>query len=114
NREVERLVAVLAVAAVVAAIVGGAWYLQSHQGRGLAEQSTVVVADFANTTGDPVFDGTLRQGLSSQLEQSPFLNLLSARPTAQTWALRARPREPPLPRALAHEVCQRTASAAVL
>ena len=114
NREVERLVAVLAVAAVVAAIVGGAWYLRSHQGRGLAEQSTVVVADFANTTGDPVFDGTLRQGLSSQLEQSPFLNLLSDQRIAQTLALMARPRETPLTRALAHEVCQRTASAAVL
>ena len=43
----------------------------------LTEKDTIVLADFTNTTGDSVFDGTLRQGLSSQLEQSPFLNLLS-------------------------------------
>ena len=71
-----------------------------------------MLADFTNTTGDSVFDGTLRQGLSSQLEQSPFLNLLSDERVAQTLALMAQPKDARLTRELAREVCQRTASAA--
>jgi eukaryotic-like serine/threonine-protein kinase len=115
NRAWVALFAVLAVAAMVtAAVLAGRWYWRSHQARSLTEQGTIVVADFANRTGDPVFDSTLRQGLSSQLEQSPFLNLLSDQRIAQTLALMARPRETPLTPALAHEVCQRTGSAAVL
>ena len=55
----------------------------------LTEKDTVVLADFMNTTGDPVFDGALRQGLSSQLERSPFLNLLSDDRIAQTVSLMA-------------------------
>jgi DNA-binding winged helix-turn-helix (wHTH) protein/tetratricopeptide (TPR) repeat protein len=80
----------------------------------LTDNDTVVLADFVNTTGDPVFDGALRQGLSSQLEQSPFLNLLSDERIAQTMALMAQPKDARLTPALAREVCQRTASAAVL
>ena len=80
----------------------------------LTDKDTVVLADFANPTGDPVFDGALRQGLSSQLEQSPFLNLLSDERIAQTLSLMAQPKDSRLTHALAREVCQRTASAAVL
>jgi DNA-binding winged helix-turn-helix (wHTH) protein/tetratricopeptide (TPR) repeat protein len=80
----------------------------------LTDKDTVVLADFANTTGDPVFDGALRQGLSSQLEQSPFLNLLSDERIAQTLSLMAQPKDSRLTHDLAREVCQRTASAAVL
>jgi len=115
NRAWVGLFAVLGVAAVVSvAVLAGARYWRSRQARGLTEQSTIVVADFANRTGDPLFDGTLRQGLSSQLEQSPFLNLLSDQRIAQTLALMARPRETPLTQTLAREVCQRTGSAAIL
>ena len=78
----------------------------------MTEKDTIVLADFTNTTGDPVFDGTLRQGLSAQLEQSPFLNLLSDERVAQTLALMAQPKDARLTRELAREVCQRTASAA--
>src|SRR4029077_16528742 len=78
----------------------------------LTEKDSIVLAEFTNTTGDPVFDGTLRQGLSAQLEQSPFLNLLSDQRVAQTLALMAQPKDARLTRELAHEVCQRTASAA--
>ena len=58
----------------------------------LTDKDTIVLADFANTTGDPVFDGTMRQGLSIQLEQSPFLNLLSDQRIEQTLLLMARPK----------------------
>src|SRR5580765_4581743 len=80
----------------------------------LSDKDKVVLADFANTTGDSIFDDALRQGLSSQLEQSPFLNLLSDERIAQTLTLMARPKDSRLTHELAREVCQRTASAAVL
>ena len=73
-----------------------------------------MLADFANMTGDPVFDGPLRRGLAAQLEQSPFLNLLSDQRIAQTLAMMARSSDTPLTPQLAREVCQRTASAVVL
>ena len=56
---------------------GAAYFFLHRRAPKLTEKDTIVLADFTNTTGDPVFDGTLRQGLSAQLEQSPFLNLLS-------------------------------------
>ena len=90
------------------------WYRAHRRSMSLTEKDTVVLADFANTTGDAVFDGTLRQGLSSQLEQSPFLNLLSDERIAQTLSLMAQPKDARLTHELAREVCQRTASAAAL
>ena len=80
----------------------------------LTDKDTVVLANFANSTRDPVFDDALRQGLSSQLEQSPFLNLLSDERIAQALSLMAQPKDSRLTQGLAREVCQRTASAAVL
>ena len=101
-----------AVALVIIAAVAGYFFLRRPPK--LTEKDTIVLADFANTTGDPVFDGTLRQGLSSQLEQSPFLNLLSDERIAETLSLMAQPKDTRLTHDLAREVCQRTASAAVL
>jgi eukaryotic-like serine/threonine-protein kinase len=100
------------VLATAALAVAGYFYLQRTPK--LTEKDTVVLADFANSTGDPVFDGALRQGLSSQLEQSPFLNLLSDERIGQTLSLMAKPRYTRLTYELAREVCQRTGSAAVL
>src|SRR6266705_3453465 len=106
-------VLVPAAVVVVAAAIGGGLYFRSRQTTTrLSEKDTIVFAEFTNTTGDPVFDGTLRQGLSAQLEQSPFLSLLSDQRVAQTLALMAQPKDARLTRELAHEVCQRTASAA--
>jgi tetratricopeptide (TPR) repeat protein len=99
---------------VLAAMIAGGLYYHFRQSRKLTDKDTVVLADFTNTTGDPVFDGTLRQALSAQLEQSPFLNLLSDQRIAQTLSLMAQPKETRLTHELAREVCQRTASAAVL
>jgi len=103
-----------AVAALLLAMVLLAAYLGSRRKTQLTDKDTVVLADFNNATGDPVFDGTLRQGLSAQLEQSPFLNLLSDERTAQTLSLMAQPRDTRLTGAVAREVCQRTASAATI
>ena len=110
NRRVLWMAGALVV--IVAAVVAGYFFLRRPAK--LTEKDTVVLANFANTTGDPVFDGTLRQGLSAQLEQSPFLNLLSDQRIAQTLSLMAQPKDTKLTHELAREVCQRTASAAVL
>jgi len=106
-------IAAAAVVVIAAAIAG--WYmLRLRTKPKLTEKDSVVVADFTNTTGDPVFDGTLRQGLSSQLEQSPFLNLLSDERVAQTLALMAQPKDARLTLELARDICQRTASVATI
>jgi DNA-binding winged helix-turn-helix (wHTH) protein/tetratricopeptide (TPR) repeat protein len=80
----------------------------------LTEKDTVVLADFVNTTGDPVFDGTLRQGLSVQLEQSPFLSMISEGRIQQTLKMMGQPADAKLTPAIARELCQRMGSAAVL
>src|ERR1700726_3485237 len=66
----------LLVVALLAALVAGGLIWRGRQGH-LTEKDTIILADFANSTGDPVFDGTLREGLSVELEQSPFLSLIS-------------------------------------
>jgi serine/threonine protein kinase len=97
---------------VVIATIGAGLYYRSNQAKPLTDKDTIILADFANTTGEPVFDGTLRQGLSAQLEQSPFLSLVSDERMAQTLQLMNKPRQARLTPELAREVCQRTASAA--
>jgi eukaryotic-like serine/threonine-protein kinase len=98
---------------LAATAISGVFYHRSKAPK-LTNKDTVVLAEFVNTTGDPVFDSTLRQGLSAQLEQSPFLNLLSDERIAQTLALMAQPKDTRLAYKLASEVCQRTASAATI
>ena len=68
---------------VIGLAVGG-WLFFSRKTHALTDKDTIVLADFTNTTGDPVFDGTLRQGLSVQLEQSPFLSIISDQQIQQT------------------------------
>ena len=79
----------------------------------LTEKDTIVLADFDNKTGDPVFDDTLRQGLSVELQQSPFLTVISDRTIQQTLALMGQPKAR-LTSEIAQQICERTASAAVL
>ena len=100
-------VGLLLVAVVIAAVM-----ILGRHAR-LTDKDVVVLADFNNSTGDPVFDDALRQGLSSQLEQSPFLHLLSDERIAQTLSLMAH-KDSHLTHEVAREVCQRTASVAVL
>ncbi|HKN70898.1 MAG TPA: protein kinase [Terriglobales bacterium] len=98
----------------IAAMIGGGLYWRSQRTPKLTEKDSIIIAEFANTTGDSVFDSTLRQGLSAQLEQSLFLNLLSDQRTAEAMALMGQPKDARLTKELALEVCQRTGSAAVL
>ena len=97
---------------IAALAVGGYFYF--HRAPKLTDKDTIVLADFTNSTGDPVFDGTLRQGLASQLEQTPFLNLISDQQIAQTLELMNQPKQARLTPEVAREVCQRKGSAAAI
>ena len=92
---------------LVAAIVAGGLYWRSHRPPILTEQDTVVLADFNNTTGDAVFDDTLKQAISAQLGQSPFLNILSDARTRATLRLMAKPANTKLTPEVARDLCQR-------
>ena len=99
-------------AVIVAAAVAGATY--SRRSTKLTDKDTIVLADFVNRTGDPVFDDTLRQGLAIQLQQSPFLSLISEERIRRTLPLMNQPADAGLTPELAQGVCARTGSAAVL
>lgn len=101
-------------AAMAGPSLGIAGYLYVHRVATFTDNDTIVLADFANRTGDPVFDETLRQGLTVQLEQSPFLSLISDTRIQQMLKLMARPADARLTPAVAQELCERTSSAAVL
>ena len=90
------------------------WLFFTRKTHALTDKDTIVLADFTNSTGDPVFDVTLRQGLSVQLEQSPFLSIISDQQIQQTLELMDRKPDEKLTPEIARELCQRTASAAVL
>ena len=92
----------------------GGWLIFSRKAHALTDKDTIVISDFTNTTGDTVFDGTLRQGLSVQLEQSPFLSIVSDQQILQTLGLMGQPADAKLTPAIARELCQRNGSAAVL
>ncbi len=85
-----------------------------HRTKALTAKDTVVLADFTNTTGDPVFDATLRQGLTSQLEQTPFLTLISDSTIAYTLTLMSQRRDARLTSELARDVGQRLGAAATI
>jgi len=102
----------LGAAAIIAAVV--AWASYGPRAATLTDKDTIVLADFANTSGDPVFNDTLRQGLAIQLQQSPFLSLVSDDRIRRTLPLMNQPADAPLTGDTARAVCVRTGSAAVL
>jgi eukaryotic-like serine/threonine-protein kinase len=104
----------LAAACLAAALVTTGWLLNRHNGGALSEIDTIVLADYANSTGDSVFDDTLKQALSVQLSQSPFLKILSQDRVASTLRLMGRSSSDRLTNDVAREVCVRSGSAAVL
>jgi eukaryotic-like serine/threonine-protein kinase len=106
---VATLVSLLAIAGLVAAAI---WHWR-HSPR-LTEKDFIVLGDFANSTGDTVFDGALRQGLSAQLEQSPFIKLVSEEQIHQTLRRMGQKTSAQLTPELAGEICQRTNSTAAL
>jgi tetratricopeptide (TPR) repeat protein/predicted Ser/Thr protein kinase len=85
--------------------MGGYFYL--HRAPKLTERDSIVVGDFTNTTGDPVFDVTLRQGLTAQLQQTPFLTFVSPDRIAETLRFMEKPPDTRLTKDVAREVCQR-------
>jgi eukaryotic-like serine/threonine-protein kinase len=99
-------------AAILALCAAG--YLYLHRAPKLTTKETIVLAEFENKTSDPVFDQTLRQGLAVQLEQSPFLTLVSDQQIQQVLRLMNRPPEAELTPVVAREICERTGSDAVL
>src|SRR4029077_8807769 len=101
-----------AAAAILALCAAG--YLYLHRAPKLTTKDTIVLAEFENRTGDPVFDQTLRQGLEVQLEQSPFLTLVSEQHIQRILSLMNRPAEARLTPEIAREVCERTGGTAVL
>jgi tetratricopeptide (TPR) repeat protein len=105
-----RLVVAAGLAAAV--LVGG--YVFAPRAATLTDKDTIVLAEFTNTTGDPVFDDTLRQGLAAQLQQSPFLSLVSDERIRRTLPLMNQPSDAPLTSDVARVVCVRTGGAAVL
>jgi eukaryotic-like serine/threonine-protein kinase len=95
---------------LVALLVAGGLYYRSHRSKPLTDKDTIVLADFANTTGDPVFDDTLKTALNISLRQSPFLNVLSDSRVAKTLQQMTRPASTKLTPEVARELCQRAAS----
>jgi eukaryotic-like serine/threonine-protein kinase len=110
----DRRIAVTAAVVLLATGIAGGFLWRARQAPHLTEKDTIVLGDFANSTGDGIFDGTLREGLSVQLEQSPFLSLVSEEGTHQTLRMMERPANTRLTPEITREVCQRTSSAAAL
>ena len=108
-----KIVASMAVVVVAAGIAGGLLW-RARQARHLSEKDTIVLGDFTNSTGDPVFDETLREGLSVELEQSPFLSFVSDEGIHQTLRMMERPAKTRLTPEITRQVCQRTNSTAAL
>ena len=103
----------LAVAAL-AVLAGSVWQSTRRRAAPLTDRDSVLLADFANTTGDPVFDETLREALAVQLSQSPFLDVVPGERVRETLQMMTRAPEARLTRELAREVCVRQGARAVI
>lgn len=102
KREVAIVLGVL-----VLVLVFTVWYFKRTPAPPLTERDTIVLADFVNNTGDPVFDGTLKQALAAQLEQSPFLNIFSDQRVRDTLRFMNRSPDEHVTKEIAREICQR-------
>ena len=110
---IKRWKVIVPVSVIVLALSVGS-YLFFPRRPELTAKDTIVLADFTNTTGDPVFDGTLRQGMAVQLEQSPFLSIISDGRIQHVLGMMGQRPDARLTPEIAQEICERTASAAVL
>jgi serine/threonine protein kinase/tetratricopeptide (TPR) repeat protein len=113
GRKLWKILVPAAVVVVAVLLVGGLYY-RAHQTKPLTEKDTIVVADFANSTGDAVFDDTLKTALNVALNQSPFLNVLPENKIAATLQLMARPANTAVTPEVARELCQRAGSKAYI
>jgi eukaryotic-like serine/threonine-protein kinase len=103
-----------AAAVLLAVLIAGGLYFRSAHAAKLTEKDTVVLADFANTTGDPVFDGTLKQALAVDLDQSPFLRVVPPAQVQKTLGFMGRSPDERLTVDLARDLCLRMGSKAML
>ena len=102
-------------AAVLCAVVAaGGIYYRSHQTKPLTDKDTIVLADFDNKTGDPVLDDTLKQALAVDLDQSPYLNVVSDQKVSEALKLTGRDSKQRLTADIARDLCQRLSSNAML
>src|SRR5271157_719544 len=99
---------------VLFGLVLGGWLFFSRKAHALTDKDTIVLTDFTNTTGDPVFDGTLRQGLAIQLEQSPFLKIMDDEQVQQTLRLMSVAPASHITNQIAHDICVRDGAAATI
>jgi len=102
------------VLATIALIAGGIWFWRTHHATDFQGKDSVVLADFTNTTGEGVFDSTLKQALAIQLEQSPYLNVLGDQKLKSTLKLMDRPLDTRMSNEVAREVCLRSNSKALI
>ncbi|HEV3148881.1 MAG TPA: adenylate/guanylate cyclase domain-containing protein, partial [Chthoniobacterales bacterium] len=112
--ETKKVWKIAALIALIFLLIAGSLFYRSRQNKVLSDKDTIVLADFTNSTGDPVFDATLRQGLASQLDQTPFLTLISDSIIARNLTLMSKPRDARLTPDLAREVGQRLGAAATI
>ncbi len=105
---------VLAAAVIMVLLVAGGLYFRSRHSAKLTEKDSVLLADFVNTTGDAVFDGTLKQALAVQLEQSPYLNILPESRIQQALRFMGRSPDERVTKDIAHEICLREGVKAML
>jgi len=113
-RKRSRVIPLSAAAAVAgAAVIAGMYFLRTPA-PALTERDAILVADFVNTTGDPVFDGVLKQALAVQLEQSPYLNIVPDDRVRDTLRYMSRSPDERVTDSLAREICQRESIKAVL
>ena len=106
--------AVVVAVLIAAGLIANTVYRRFRPAERLTEKDTVLLVDFLNTTGDPVFDDTLKQALSISLSQSPFLNVLSENKVTTTSRMMGRPEGKPLTPDLASELCQRAGGKAYI
>jgi eukaryotic-like serine/threonine-protein kinase len=109
-----KIPAVAATVLLIAGLIGGGLLLRSRRANTLTEKDTVVLADFVNTTGDSVFDGTLKQALAVQLEQSPYLNLLPESRIREALRFMGRQPDTRISNDVAREICMREGAKAML
>jgi len=114
RRRLGKLYFYAAAVLLLASLVTGAIYYGAHRNQSLGSRDTIVLADFSNSTNDPVFDDTLKTGLSVALNQSPFLNVLSDNKVAETMQQMTRASGTKLTPELAREVCLRAGSKAYI
>ncbi|MGO9209102.1 MAG: protein kinase domain-containing protein [Terriglobales bacterium] len=99
---------------VLAALVAGGWWWRSQRAPALTDKDTILVADFINTTGDPVFDGTLKKALTVELQQSPYLNVFPEGRVQKTLKFMGRSSDERVTTEVAREICQREGIKALL